>query len=372
MAQALQLAQRGRYTTHPNPLVGCVIVRDECIIAEGWHQQAGLAHAEINALQVVAGQARDATVYVTLEPCSHHGRTGPCADALIEAGVSRVVVAMMDPNPRVAGQGLARLQAAGIAVQVGVMEAEAQALNIGFITRMQLQRPWVRCKIAMSLDGRTAMASGESQWISSPAARQDVQRLRASSSAVMTGIGTVVADDPQLTVRQEVMAAEDLELYGSQKIRQPLRVIVDSRGRLPANARLLQQAGPVLLVTAGAEYRDDQSTHTADLSVLPLATQTAQVSLTVLMQELAQRQINSVLLEAGATLNGAMLSAGLIDELILYVAPRLMGDNARGLFHLPWLNEMARSIDLEIIDIRAVACDWRITARVHGGNPGRD
>ena len=364
MARALQLAAQGLYTTHPNPRVGCVIVRDGentgytgCIsgeiVGEGWHVRAGEPHAEIHALAQAGTRARGATAYVTLEPCCHHGRTPPCADALIEAGVTRVVTAMIDPNPKVAGQGLARLAAAGIAIESGVLQAQAEALNPGFIMRMREHRPFVRCKLAMSVDGRTAMANGESKWITSDAAREDVQRLRASSAAILTGIGTVLADDPALTGRVAGAA------------RQPLRVVVDSQLRMPPQARLLKEPGRTLIVTTSPDRVSSEKLVCNNVTVNVQSARQGRVNLALLMQTLAvDHEINEVLVEAGPTLNGALLNAGLIDEVIIYMAPHLMGDAARGLFHLPELHQMSQRIALDTQDIRAVGCDWRITAKI--------
>lgn len=380
MTQALSLARRGLYTTDPNPRVGCVIVRDGMVLGQGWHRQAGGPHAEIFALRQarsLVGNARllGATVYVTLEPCCHQGRTGPCTEALIGAGIRRVVVAMLDPNPQVAGRGVALLRQAGIEVVEGVAQAEAEALNPGFIARMTRGRPFLRCKLAMSLDGRTAMASGESQWITSAAARQDVQRLRARSSAIMTGIGTVLADDPSLTVRcveRDVGVVDETALLANGTLRQPLRIVVDSQARLPSAARLLQSPGPVLLATtvsvAAHLHAPQLSLLTIPLEQSQEPKQQQQLDLAILMQALAGYELNEILLEAGATLSGAMLKAGLIDELVIYMAPKLMGNGARGLFDLPELVNMAQCIDIDISDIRAVGQDWRITARVSPRN----
>ncbi len=357
MARALRIARHGLYSTDPNPRVGCVLVRDGEIVGEGWHERAGEPHAEIHALAQAGERACGATAYVTLEPCCHHGRTPPCTDALVAAGVARVAAAMVDPNPKVGGEGLARLAAEGIAVESGLMQAEAEALNPGFIMRMRHGRPFVRCKLAMSLDGRTAMANGESKWITSEAARHDVHHLRARSSAIMTGVGTVLADDPALTVRLD-----------GERIRQPLRVVLDTQLRTPPQARLLDEPGRTLIVTASQNQvlRDGLTRNNVD--VVTLLEQDDGLDLPAVMSYLATQQINEVLLEAGATLNGAMLRAGLIDELVIYMAPHLMGDAARGLFHLPGLGSMAQRIELEIMDIRAVGKDWRITAEVAGGS----
>lgn len=350
MTRALQLAQRGIFTTDPNPRVGCVITKDGEIVGEGWHQQAGDAHAEVYALREAGDNAYGADCYVTLEPCSHTGRTPPCAEALIKAGIKRVFIAMKDPNPLVAGKGITKLQASGINVESGLLESQAQVLNKGFCQRMLLKRPYVRSKIAMSLDGRTAMASGESKWITSSAARQDVQKLRAQSSAILTGIGTVIADDPALTVRPEG------NWYPELTVRQPLRVVVDSQLKISEQAKIFSTEGPVLIATT-----IDNAHHKA-AECVTLAAKQNHVDLAALMIELAQREMNTIMVEAGAQLNGALLQAGLIDELIIYMAPKLMGNAAQGLFHLPELQKMADNIDLNISDIRAVGQDWRITA----------
>ena len=359
MSHALQLAERGLYTTDPNPRVGCVLVKDGAVVGEGWHVRAGEPHAEINALRAAAERARGATAYVTLEPCCHHGRTPPCTDALIAAGVTEVVAAMVDPNPRVAGQGLAQLAAAGIAVRQDLLSTQAEALNPGFVMRMRQGRPFVRAKLAMSLDGRTAMASGESQWITGDAARADVQHWRARSAAILTGINTVLADDPSLNVRRA-------DVSGAAP-RPPLRVILDTRLALPPSARLLGLPGRTVVCTAVDDATKYQPLQQAGATVIHLpSADDGSLDLSAVMALLAREQINEVLLEAGATLNGAMLQAGLIDELVIYMAPHLMGDAARGLFHLPGLQAMCDRIDLDIIDIRAVGKDWRIQCKVSG------
>lgn len=356
MSHALQLAERGLYTTDPNPRVGCVLVKNGSVVGEGWHVRAGEAHAEINALAQAGAAARAATAYVTLEPCCHHGRTPPCSDALIKAGVTRVVAAMVDPNPQVAGQGLAQLQAAGIAIAHGVLAAQAEALNPGFVMRMRKGRPFVRAKLAMSLDGRTAMASGESKWITGEAARADVQRLRARSGAIITGIGTVLADDPSLTVR--------LEGEGAEHPRQPLRVVLDPHLSLPPTARLLALPGRTLVFTAVNDAAPREQLLRAGAEVVRIASLEDALDLHAMLEILAREQINEALLETGAILSGAMLRAGLIDELVIYMAPHLMGDGARGLFHLPGLIEMKDRVALDITDIRAVGKDWRITCKL--------
>tara|TARA_R110000823_G_scaffold198080_7_gene329215 strand:+ start:22862 stop:23992 length:1131 start_codon:yes stop_codon:yes gene_type:complete len=361
MARALQLARLSRFSARPNPHVGCVLTRDEIIVGEGHTRPTGGNHAEIEALGQ-AGDARGATAYVSLEPCSHHGKTGPCTQALIAAGVSRVVAAMTDPNPEVSGAGLAELRAAGIEVQCGVLEAEALALIPGFVARMTRGRGRVRAKLAMSLDGRTAMASGESQWITGPAARSDVQQLRAASCAVVTGVGTVLADDCALTVRtDELMLSEEQAALAART--QPLRVVLDSALRSPATARVFNAAAPTLVCHAqGIQVPDDYTAVSAD-SLLALPAGPGGLDLHALMAELARRQCNEILLESGPVLAGALLRAGLLDELIVYMAPTLLGDLARPLLHLP-LNDMADKVQLEMLDVRRVGTDWRFTARV--------
>lgn len=360
MARALALAWRGLYSTDPNPRVGCVIVKDGSIVGEGWHVRAGEGHAEVNALRMAGERAHGATAYISLEPCYHYGRTPPCTQALLAAGVARVVAAMEDPNPLVGGQGLRQLQAAGVAVECGILEEQARQLNPGFFQRMRRGRPLVRCKLAVSLDGRTAMASGESQWITGAAARADVQRLRARSSAIMTGIATILSDDPSLNVRLP-------EADG----RQPLRVILDPQLRTPPTAKTLEMEGQVLILTAvanEARFTALQATG-AEVRILPRVERG--LDLSAVMAELARRQINELHLECGATLAGAMLQAGFIDELVVYMAPLVMGDGARGLFHLPGLEAMRQRIPLEITDVRAVGRDWRIMARPTGNSTDR-
>jgi diaminohydroxyphosphoribosylaminopyrimidine deaminase/5-amino-6-(5-phosphoribosylamino)uracil reductase len=359
MSMALQLAKQGLYTTRPNPRVGCVIVKDETVVGQGYHERAGEPHAEIHALEQAGEKARDATAYVTLEPCSHHGRTPPCADALVSAGVKRVVVAMTDPNPQVSGRGLQRLHEAGIEVTTDVLQAQAEKLNPGFIKRMQTGLPWVRIKMAMSLDGRTAMASGESQWITGKDARADVHRLRARSCAILTGTGTVLADNPSLTFRPH--EHESLQFEIPEKASQPLRVVVDSHCRTPLKARLLSDDGSTLIATVQTGNRADALSK-AGAEVLTLPVDRHQVPLQLLLQELADRQINEVLVEAGARLAGALFDEGLVDELIIYMASHLMGDQGKGLVHLPAITAMRERQQLSIQDIRAVGNDWRITA----------
>ena len=336
MGRALDLARRGLYTADPNPRVGCVIVKDGEMIGEGWHARAGEPHAEIHALAAAGTRARGATAYVSLEPCRHHGRTGPCTVALIEAGVQRVVAAMRDPNPQMAGRGLADLARAGVRVDDGVLAPEAEALNAGFVSRHRRGRPLVRVKIAASLDGRTAMASGESRWITGAAARRDVQRLRAASSAVLTGIGTVLADDPLLTVRDE--------RFGPSP-RQPLRVVLDSDLRTPPAARLLEAPGRTLVVAARASERA-AALRAAGAEVLVLDDGAARVDAQALLAALAAREVNEILVEAGATLAGALLGQGLADELVVYLAPVLLGCRARGMVALPAIERPPKAITL--------------------------
>jgi diaminohydroxyphosphoribosylaminopyrimidine deaminase/5-amino-6-(5-phosphoribosylamino)uracil reductase len=364
MARALHLAERGLYTADPNPRVGCVVVSEGQIVGEGWHCRAGEAHAEIHALRQAGERARGADVYVSLEPCCHHGRTPPCSDALIAAGVKRVVAAMEDPNPKVAGKGLAQLKQAGIEVETGVMHDEAQRLNPGFIRRMRNGRPWVRCKMAMSLDGRTALANGVSQWISGEAAREDVQHWRARSSAVVTGVGTVLADDPSLTVRLQPSVWEQRGCGG--EVRQPLRVVMDTRLRTPPQARILKQPGRTWLFTASDDQAARHSLSAAGASIECLAPEPGRsgLNLGAALQRLAGEGVNEVWMEAGPTLSGAMLREGLVDQLIIYMAPLLMGNVARGLFHLQPFASLAECIALDITDMRAVGKDWRITAQV--------
>jgi diaminohydroxyphosphoribosylaminopyrimidine deaminase/5-amino-6-(5-phosphoribosylamino)uracil reductase len=350
MSRALRLPPHGLFTTTPNPRVGCVLVRDGAIVGEGWHEKAGGPHAEVAALRAAGELARGATAYVTLEPCSHHGRTPPCADTLIAAGIVRVVAAMRDPNPLVSGQGLARLDSAGIATAVGLMEAEASDLNIGFVSRMTRGRPWLRLKVAMSLDGRTALANGVSQWITGPDARRDAHFFRARSCALLTGIGTVRDDDPSLTVREV------------ETTRQPLRVVLDGWLELRPTARLL--AGGNALVYCST---DDESRAAAlrdkGAEVVCLPDGTGKVDLAGMLRDLGSRGINEVTVEAGARLNGALIRAGCVDELLIYQAPILMGDKARGLAVLPELTALSERRELDIFDSRRVGRDLRLRAR---------
>lgn len=365
MARAVQLAERGRYTTDPNPRVGCVLAHGDRIIGEGWHRRAGEPHAERLAIDAAGPAARGATAYVTLEPCCHHGRTPPCTDALLAAGVSRVVVGMEDPNPLVHGRGLERMRAAGVEVVTGVLEGPCRALNPGFDKRMRLGLPFVRVKSAASLDGRTAMASGESRWITSEAARTDVQWLRAGASAIVTGVGTVLADDPSLNVRLSPTLIP--ALAPDEPVRQPLRVIVDSQLRTPLDANLLQLPGATLIATLETDPRRIAAATSAGAEVwVGPADAAGRVDLEALLRYLAEREINEVLIEAGPTLAGAAVQQGLVDELVLYLAPHLMGSAARGLFRLAGVDRMADRLALELIDVRAVGPDLRLRARPRG------
>jgi diaminohydroxyphosphoribosylaminopyrimidine deaminase/5-amino-6-(5-phosphoribosylamino)uracil reductase len=350
MAYALELAARGLYTTTPNPRVGCVIVKNNKVVGEGWHEKAGAAHAEPIALQLARSKAAGATVYVTLEPCAHHGRTPPCVDALLKAKPARVVAAMQDPNPHTAGKGFDQLRAAGIQVDVGLMEMEARELNIGFISRMTRGTPWVRMKVAASLDGRTALANGQSQWITGAEARRDGHAWRARACAVLTGVGTVKDDNPQLTVR-DVMTT-----------RQPFRVVVDSRMQTPLTAHVL---GPgTLIAAAGADVPRSVALRAKGAEVVVLPNHDGKVELPALLQELARRGCNEIHVEAGYKLNGSLLAEGLVDELLIYMAPCILGDTAKGMFHLPPLENLAGRHHLKMTDIRQFGDDVRVLARV--------
>jgi diaminohydroxyphosphoribosylaminopyrimidine deaminase/5-amino-6-(5-phosphoribosylamino)uracil reductase len=360
MARALQLAANGLYDTAPNPAVGCVLVKGSRVVGTGWTAPAGGPHAEIVALKAAGSAARGATAYVTLEPCCHTGRTGPCTKALIEAGVARVVFAGHDPNPRVNGAGARQLAAAGVAVEGGVMESAAEPLNRGFFTRMRRGVPYVRSKLAVSLDGRTALANGTSKWITSAEARGDVHRWRARSSAVVTGSGTIVDDDPSLDARREEAGIPE-----SIGIKQPLRVVIDARLKMPPNAKTLALPGEVLVLTTRA--LDDpkaQALRSAGARIERVAGDAEHCDLKAVVEHLGTLEINDVWVEAGAGLNGALLKAGLIDELIIYMAPRVLGSAARGMFELPALASLADAIELELDDVSKIGADLRITALV--------
>ncbi|HEX7112813.1 MAG TPA: bifunctional diaminohydroxyphosphoribosylaminopyrimidine deaminase/5-amino-6-(5-phosphoribosylamino)uracil reductase RibD [Mizugakiibacter sp.] len=402
MARALRLAERGLYTTQPNPRVGCVLAHGEEVVGEGWHARAGEPHAEVHALRTAGARARGATAYVSLEPCAHHGRTPPCADALVAAGVARVVVAAEDPNPRVDGRGLEKLRAAGIAVESGLMRDAAREINCGFLSRLERGRPWLRLKLAMSLDGRTALANGASQWITGEAARADVQRWRARSSALLTGSGTVLADDPRLTVRLPALAplspsgggqgegggreapmdspavareaaraavpphpsplpGGERETSSTVGFVPPLRVVLDRALRTPASAHVLDAAAPTLLLHAPDAV---PPAHLAAVECAPLPTRDGRLDLDAALRLLAVREVNEVQVEAGPTLAGALFAAGLVDELLLYVAPVLLGDAARPLLALPTLTEMAQRWRLRTIDQRQLGDDLRLRLRL--------
>ena len=349
MQRALELAARGLYSTQPNPRVGCVIAQDDKIVGEGWHMKAGEPHAEVHALRKAGDQARGATAYVTLEPCSHVGRTPPCADALIHAGIVRVVYAMKDPNPLVNGTGLAKLQTAGIQVSGPILESAAQDLNAGFIKRMASGLPLVRIKMGMSLDGRTALANGISQWITCEASRDDVQHWRARSSAILTGIGTILADDPSLTVRSNTIDTQG---------RQPLRVICDSHLRTPPTAKVVGSAGTTIYTTASPRHCG-----MADVIQVGADTQ-GKLDLELVLRELAMLGCNEVLVEAGATLAGALIERGLVDELLLYVAPVLLGPQARPLLDLPLLSHMSERVEMQLLETQQFGSDVRLRYRV--------
>jgi diaminohydroxyphosphoribosylaminopyrimidine deaminase/5-amino-6-(5-phosphoribosylamino)uracil reductase len=350
MTRALALAERGLYTTAPNPRVGCVIARDGLVLGEGWHERAGEAHAEVRALEDArnrGGDVRGATAYVTLEPCNHHGRTPPCTEALLAAGIQRVVAAMSDPDPVAAG-GADRLRAAGVTVEMGVLEDAARELNVGWLHRLSHGRPWIRVKVAASLDGRTALENGASRWITGDEARADGHRWRARACAILTGIGTVRQDDPQLTVRAIATP------------RQPIKIVIDRHGDLPRTARVLE-GGAVIVVTGTAPV----ASLPGNVQVLSLPDRDGRIDLRAMAMALGSREINELHVEAGAKLNGALLAAGIVDELLLYVAPCLLGDPARGMFAFPApLQRLDERVSLKLRSIDAVGSDWRIVARV--------
>ena len=351
MARALRLAEKGMYTTTPNPRVGCVIVRDDNIVSEGWHQRAGGPHAEVVALEAAGSNARSATVYVTLEPCNHHGRTGPCTEALVQAGVGRVVLAMRDPNPQVSGAGIRRLRDAGIEVDCGILESQARELNIGYVTRMTRARPWMRVKIAAGLDGKTALENGASQWITSPEARRDAHRWRARCCAIVTGIGTLTHDDPRLTVREV------------KTPRQPLRIVVDSQLRIALDSKIFEGGG-VLVATATEDKAKIARLKDAGVEVMVLPDQEGKVDLAGLAAELGRRGINEVLVEAGMNLHSALLRAGTIDELLIYYAPKLLGEHGRGMLDLGHLTEMDAVPVVNIRELRRIGPDLRMLVRL--------
>lgn len=351
MQRALQLAANGRFAAHPNPMVGCVLVKGETIVGESWHKRAGEAHAEPNALDLAGEDARGATAFVTLEPCSHHGKTPPCCDALIEAGVSEVVIACEDPNPKVNGQGVARLEAAGIEVRSGLMQREAQTLIAGFLSRVQLGRPRVRVKVACSLDGRIAMSTGESQWITGPESRADVQELRASAGAIITGVGTVIADDPSLTVRDESLSPQD---------RQPMRVILDSQLRMSPSAKMLNLPGETLIYCC-----DDSNSASIDYpgaTIVKTDSESKRVDIASVLKDLAERDVNDVLVEAGPMVTGRFLEQRLVDEIVIYQAPKILGSETLDMVSTPSWKTLADGLQLTIIDAVQIGSDMRITA----------
>ena len=352
MAQALRLAELGLYTTTPNPRVGCVIVRDNKMVGSGWHQKAGQPHAEIHALDSAGNAASGATAYITLEPCSHHGRTPPCANALIEAGIAKVIMAMEDPNPIVCGRGRASLEQAGVMVQTGLMRDEAHALNVGFVSRMTRQRPWVRLKIAASLDGKTALNNGASQWISGEAARQDGHRWRARSCAILTGIGTIKADNPQLTVRHV------------ETERQPKKIIIDRHLAVSPEARLILNGEGTWIFTANFHSQEKKAQlERMGIHVIVLPDLKGNVDLEEMMTMLADSGANEILVEAGSGLSGVLIAASLVDEIVFYLAPHLLGDDAQGMFKLPELIQLDQKKTLDIQDVRMIGRDIRIIAR---------
>lgn len=360
MQRAIALAKYGKFTTSPNPVVGCVLVKDDKVIGEGWHQKAGEGHAEVNALANASTDTKGATAYVTLEPCSHFGRTPPCAQGLINAGITRVVIAMQDPNPLVSGNGVAMLEKADIATTLGVLENAARALNPGFIKRMTQGLPLVRCKLASSIDGRTAMANGESKWITGPDARSDVQGFRAQSCAIISGADTVLADNAKLNVRYDELGYAQKSLTAEQ-VRQPIRIIIDTKNRLTPDLALFQTDSPIILVRVDLET-EQQWPHFVEQMIVKV--KNAQADLHDLLLKLAERGLNTLWLESGARLSGAFLSANLVDELVLYQAPKIMGDSARGLFDLPQLSHLSDAISLEFNDVRMVGNDLRIIAKI--------
>lgn len=361
MAKAIQQAKKGLYTTHPNPRVGCVLVRDSQLVAEGYHKFAGEGHAEVNAIANANGDTQGCTAYVTLEPCSHQGKTGPCAKALIKAKVSRLVYGMQDPNPEVAGRGLAMLKEAGIEVIGPVMEAEALALNPGFIKRMTEGLPYVRLKLAMSLDGRTAMESGESQWITGPDARLDVQKMRAQSDAIVTGIGSVISDDPSMTVRID---SDNLPAK-SKNVRQPKRIIMDTALSIPPESKILYPSNDVQIFCLENLVEADHQKSLVKKGVEVTYAQEAEeggIDLVAAMESLADQGINEVLVETGAVLAGSFLQEGLVDEVVLYMAPKLLGSNARPLMQLP-LDSMDQAVDFEMVNLSQLGKDIKLTLR---------
>ena len=363
MALALQLAKKGEFTARPNPMVGCVIVKNGEIIGQGWHQKSGQAHSEVNALDEAGEQAKDATCYVTLEPCAHTGKTAPCAQALIKAGVKQVIAAMEDPFPEVAGKGFEMLRQAGILVKVGLYEEQARALNRGFISRVVNKKPFVTCKLAMSLDGRTALADGSSKWITGPAARSDVQKLRARQDAILTGMGTLLADDPSLTVRPEDCTDESLTQAFDIGLSQPVRILLDKKADASISAKLFNSSGKVIwmmeaenLAKAKEVLNENNGIESGNIEIGEFNPN----NLSDLLTSLAEAKVNHLLIEAGHQLAGAFLQQGLIDELIVYVAPKLMGNEGMGLFQLN-IASMKDTINLTLKETRHLGDELRLT-----------
>lgn len=355
MARAIQLARGGLYGTHPNPRVGCVLVKEERIISEGWHIKAGEAHAEINAIQNANESTVGATCYVSLEPCCVHGKTPPCTEAIQEAGIVKVIAAMEDPNPEVSGRGIEFLNTQNINAETGLLSAQAETLNPGFNKRMRKGMPYVRCKLAMSLDGKVALANGISQWITSPQSRHDVQKLRAASSAILTGIGTVIGDNPSLNVR-------DIDTRG----RQPIRVVLDSYLRTAESARMLALEGETIIFTISEDQQAQETLRKAGAKVVILGKDKGRVNLTETLQYLAnEKQVNEILIEAGPELAGAMISENLVDELIIYKAPIILGDKAASMLLLDEFQSMDESISLELIDSRSIGVDEKLTFKIN-------
>ncbi len=362
MARAIELARKAHYTTSPNPRVGCVLVKDGEIVGEGYHQKAGSAHAEVNAIAQAGDKAKGATAYVTLEPCSHFGRTPPCAQGLINAGVSKVIAAMVDPNPQVSGRGLAMLEQAGVVCQFGLLENDARVLNPGFIKLMTEKMPYVRCKLAASLDGKTAMASGESQWITGTAARQDVQRLRAQSCAIISGADSVIYDQARMTVRWSELG-ELKNSYQESELRQPLRVIIDSKNRLTPELKLFSEPSPILIISTQVESLHTWP-HFVEQAVVKTAADGQYADLIEVLALLAAKGLNDVLIESGHRLAGAFIEQDLVDELILYQAPKLLGDSAQGLVAMPEIQALNQAKALSFSDTTLVGQDLRITAKL--------
>jgi len=360
MQRAIYLAKRGHYTTSPNPRVGCVIVLNGEVVGEGFHEKSGQGHAEVHALKQAGAKAKGATAYVTLEPCSHFGLTPPCAEALIKAQVGHVIAAMVDPNPQVSGRGLERLKSAGITTEFGLLEQDARDLNPGFIRLMTTKLPYVRCKLAASLDGKTAMASGESQWITSAHAREDVQRLRAQSCGVICGADSVIFDDAKMTVRWSALG-ELKNSYEKSKVRQPIRIVIDSKNRLTPDLAIFNTASKIILIRTSIE-NEQTWPHFVEQVVISKAKDSEQISLKHLLIYLAQQGLNDILIESGAKLAGAFMSENLVDELILYQAPKLIGSEGKSLVDIPAILQLSEAKDLNITDISMVGKDIRITA----------